>query len=272
MMASDHGALYIGHVTHARLNPVRHRFKYRVFSLWLDIDRIAATARGLRLLAYNGWGLFSFHDRDHGPRDGSPLRPWVEQTLSAYGIKPPGGAIRLLCFPRVLGYVFNPLSIYFCYDEAERLRATVYEVRNTFGEMHAYVLRADADAGGAIAQSAVKAFYVSPLMAMDARYEFRLKAPDEKLAFTIRESGPDGPLLVATHGAERVPLSDGQLLKAFVTHPLVTLKVITAIHFQALRLLLKGARYYIHGSRTQPRMENAASPDNAAKPRLTPAN
>src|ERR1700682_6058198 len=162
------------------------------------------------------------------PRPGasvcSPPRPWVEKALLSSGITPSGGAIRLFCFPRVLGYVFNPLSIYFCYDRSDRLNATVYEVRNTFGELHAYVAEAIADESGAIAQSAVKSFYVSPLMGMDAWYDFRLTAPNEKLAFTIRESGSEGPLLVASHSARRVALSDRQILKAFLTHPLVTLK------------------------------------------------
>src|ERR1700682_4392648 len=114
MIANEHGALYIGHVMHARLNPVRHPFRYRVYSVYLDVDRIAETARALKLFAYNRFGLLSFFDRDHGARDGSPLRPWVEKALLSSGITPPGGAIRLFCFPRVLGYVFNPLSIYFC--------------------------------------------------------------------------------------------------------------------------------------------------------------
>lgn len=257
MIASDQATLYVGQVMHARLNPLRHRFQYRVFSLLLDIDRIAETARGLKLFAYNRFGLLSFFDRDHGARDGSRLRPWVEHALHVSGVTPPGGAIRLLCFPRVLGHVFNPLSIYFCYDRNEQLRATVYEVRNTFGELHAYVAEAHADADGAIAQSAAKTFYVSPMMGMEARYDFALKAPDETLAFTIRESGADGPLLVASHTAARVALSDGQLLKVFLTHPLVTLKVVAAIHFEALRLLLKGARYHAHRPHSGPQIERA---------------
>jgi hypothetical protein len=187
------------------------------------------------------------------------LRPWVDDALRTAGIEPPGGAIRLLCFPRMLGHVFNPLSIYFCYDRDDRLRATAYEVRNTFGELHVYVAEATADESGAIAQSAVKSFYVSPLLGMDARYDFRLRAPDETLTFTIRESGPHGPLLIASHSANRAPLSDGQLLKAFVTHPLVTVKVVAAIHFQALKLLLKGARYHPYRPPSGPQIERAAA-------------
>jgi len=260
MIAADHGALYIGRVMHARLSPVRHRFQYRVFSLWLDVDRIAETTAALRLLTYDRFGLLSFYDRDHGPRDGSPLRPWVEKTLRTVGITPPDGAIRLLCFPRVLAHVFNPLSIYFCYDANDRLRATVYEVRNTFGELHPYAVEADAHKSGTIAQTVQKSFYVSPLMQMNASYDFSLRAPDETLVFTIRESGPQGPLLIATHNAKRASLTDWHLFKAFVTHPLVTLKVVGAIHFEALRLFFKGARYHPyrpHAGSPVERSENA---------------
>lgn len=243
MIDIDDGALYFGDVIHARLNPVRHRFQYSVFSLWLDIDRIAQTTAQLKLLAYNRFALFSFFDRDHGARDGSPLRAWVESSLRAAGIPAPAGPIRLLCFPRVLGHVFNPLSIYFCYDERNQLRATLYEVRNTFGEMHVYAIDANAAKDSAIIQTVGKSFYVSPLMQMDARYEFNLTPPTEAFALTIRESGPQGPLLMATHRATRKLLTDRALFQAFATHPLMTLKIICAIHFEALRLFLKGARY-----------------------------
>ena len=259
MIAMRQGALYIGRVMHVRLNPIFHRFKYRVFSIWLDIDRIAETARGLKLFSYNRFGLVSFFDRDHGARDGAPLRNWVENALQSSGISPPGGAIRLFCLPRILGHVFNPLSIYFCYDRAERLSAMIYEVRNTFGEIHAYVAEAVAGENGEIAQSAAKSFYVSPLLGMDARYDFSLRAPGRKFAVTIRESGAEGPLLVASHWAKRVPLSDRQLLKAFLTHPLLTLKVVGAIHFEALRLFLKGARYNAYRPHSGPPIERAVA-------------
>jgi DUF1365 family protein len=257
VIPNSDGALYLGRVMHARLNPFRHRFQYRVFSLWLDIDRVAKTTSQLTLLTYNRFGLLSFYDRDHGARDGSKLRPWVERSLRTAGVSPPGGAIRLLCFPRVLGHVFNPLSIYFCYDSHNRLRASVYEVRNTFGELHVYVADALENERGEIAQSAAKSFYVSPLIQMDARYDFGLKAPDEHLSFSIRQSGPDGPLLLATHQGRRVPLTDWRLAMAFLIHPLLTMKVVAAIHFQALKLFLKGARYHPHRPHSGPQITRA---------------
>ena len=154
-----YSALYLGRVMHKRLRPFRHKFTYRVFSLVLDLDELPYL--GLRWLSYNRFNLLSFHDRDHGPRDGSPLRPWVEDALRRGGLEPDGGPIRLLCFPRVLGYVFNPLSVYFCYSRARRLRAVLYEVKNTFGDQVAYLIPVPDGwrPGEPILQSADKALY-----------------------------------------------------------------------------------------------------------------
>ncbi|HEU0070154.1 MAG TPA: DUF1365 domain-containing protein [Alphaproteobacteria bacterium] len=240
------GALYLGRVMHERLRPCAHRFTYRVFSLYLDIDRVDALAERLRLFSRGRFNLFSFHEKDHGPRDGSALRPWVERHLAAQGVALDGGAIRLLCFPRILGYVFNPLSVYFCHGPAGDLRAALYEVRNTFGQSHCYLLRVPAGhaPGAMIEQTAQKCFHVSPFLALQGAYRFRLREPGDVLSLTIRESDEDGDMLLACHAARRSELSDGALLKAFVTHPLMTLKVIAAIHWEALRLWRKGATFY----------------------------
>ncbi|WP_040706621.1 DUF1365 domain-containing protein [Oceanibaculum indicum] len=241
--------LYRGRVTHSRLSPFRHKFHYRVFSLLVDLDELPALDAGLRLFSYNRANLLSFHDRDHGPRDGSPLRPWVERHLAAAGIDNDGGRISLLCFPRLMGFVFNPLSIYYCRDRQDRLTAILYEVKNTFGQQHGYLLPVPADRqpGAPILQRQEKGFYVSPFMPMECRYRFRLNEPDESLSILIRqdEAGPDGvPLLAATHMAERAALTDAGLLSAFAQHPLMTLKVIGGIHWEALRLWRKGARFH----------------------------
>lgn len=238
-------ALYFGAVMHHRLIPFRHRFHYRVFSLWLDLDELAGPLGRLKLLAHNRAGLFSFHDRDHGPRDGSALRPWVEARLAAIGLDLGGGPIRLLCFPRLLGYVFNPLSVYFCYDRAERLRALIYEVKNTFGEQHAYPLEVPVErSGAAIAQRCDKRFYVSPFIGMTSTYRFRVKEPGDNLSLLIRQSVPEGEQLIATLHGRRRALTDRNLIAAFLRYPLMTVKVIGAIHWEALRLWLKGARYH----------------------------
>jgi DUF1365 family protein len=237
-------ALYFGKVMHKRLQPFTHAFTYRVFSLYLDLDEIPALRRDLRLLSHNRWNLFSFHDRDHGPRDGSALRPWIDDQLSAAGIDLAGGSVRLLCFPRVLGYVFNPLSVWFCFHADGGLRAILYEVSNTFGEHHSYLVRTDGAVsdGEPILQSAGKQLYVSPFIGMDSRYDFRLAVPGDKLALTINQSVPEGALLVARHSGRRRALTDLVLLRAFFAYPLMTVKVIGAIHWQALRLWIKGAK------------------------------
>ncbi|MEQ8603883.1 MAG: DUF1365 domain-containing protein [Marivibrio sp.] len=237
------GALYYGRVAHKRVRPMSHRLEYRVFSLFLDIDRLSTLDGAMKLFGYNRRAVVSFRDSDHGPRDGNPLRPWVERLLTERGIDLAGGPIRLLCFPRLWGYVFNPLSIYYCYGADERLRAVLYEVSNTFGEQHCYLLPVDGG-GDEIAHAADKVFHVSPFNRMGGRYRFRLKPPGERLNILIRQSDPDGgPLLVASHIGERRALDDRTLAGAILRFPLMTLKITAAIHWEALKLWLKGAKY-----------------------------
>ena len=235
--------LYRGHVMHMRLTPFRHQFRYRVFSLLLDIDRLEDTLAPLRLLALNRFGLMSFYCRDHGARTGDALRPWVEEELARYGFERPE-RIWLLSFPRILGYAFNPLSVYFCEDASGRLSAVLYEVKNTFGDQHVYVLRADDDGDGAVRHGTEKAFFVSPFIDMDQSYRFTFRRPSDRLALKIRQHGSDGPWLIATQSGERRPLSDWSLLAQWAAHPAMTAKVILAIHWQALRLWWKGARFH----------------------------
>jgi hypothetical protein len=236
-------ALYTGRVTHTRLRPFVHKLAYRVFSVWLDIDRIAETARASWLFSYNRFGVASFHDKDHGDRSGAPLRGWVERTLTFAGLNPPGGAIRILTFPRILGYVFNPISLFFCYDEKDRLRAMVYEVHNTVGGQHAYVAPVPEDAGAIVRQAADKVFYVSPFIGMSARYDFALLPPGETFALTIHETVPEGAQLTATHTGARRAFDDYQLAWLLLTNPLMTVKVFAGILWEALFIWRKGARY-----------------------------
>ncbi|HXQ50772.1 MAG TPA: DUF1365 domain-containing protein [Stellaceae bacterium] len=232
-------AIYFGTVLHRRLRPVRHALSYRVFSLLVDIDEVPALAKRLRLFSHNRFNLYSLHDRDHCGRRDEPLRPYVERQLARAGIALEGGAIRLLCFPRLLGYVFNPISIYFCHHRDGDLRAMVYEVSNTFGEHHSYLIPVRGG-GEVVSQSCAKEFYVSPFMAMECRYEFRLAAPGERLAVYIRQSDSQGPILHASLEGSRAPLSDRTLARAFLRYPLMTLKVIAGIHWEAVRLWRKG--------------------------------
>jgi hypothetical protein len=238
-MGTPHG-LYVGRVMHRRLKPFRHRLDYRVFYCLLDLDRLEALPR---LMPHNRRGLLSFQDRDHGHRDGRPLRPWAEAQLAARGIDLGGGPIRLLCFPRVLGFTFNPLSIYFCHRPDGTLGAIIYEVKNTFGDQHCYVLPVDASAGP-VTHAQAKEFHVSPFIGMEGTYRFRIRPPDGKLSVLIRQSDPEGELLVAALTGDRRDLDNGALASAFLTHPLMTLKVVGAIHWEALKLWLKGATFH----------------------------
>lgn len=230
---------YAGAVMHARLVPFRHTFRYRVFSMLIDL---ADMPRAFGF-AHNRFALLSFHDRDHGEGDGRPLREWALAQLRCAGFAADERwRIRLLCFPRLLGYVFNPLAIYFCEDGTGQIRALIHQVSNTFGERHSYVLPAD---DAQIRQRCDKRFHVSPFMPVDGGYRFDLDVPDEKLRIRIDNLAPDGsPRLVATQHGRRRPFNSATLFRLFAAHPLMTLKVMAAIHFEALRLWRKGARYH----------------------------
>ncbi len=235
-------ALYAGAVTHQRFAPTRHRLRYGMFQMLFDLDELPALSKRLRLFSHNGGNLLSFHDRDHG--DGrSSLREWVEQTLDSAGMPIAGGKVLLLCMPRVLGHVFNPISIYFCHRPTGELGATIYEVNNTFGERHSYLIPVADPAGETIHQSCDKAFYVSPFMDMAMRYDFEMTRPGETIATTVHGKDPAGALLIAAAFAgERRELTDATLASALLRYPLLTLKVVAAIHLEAAKLVLKGLR------------------------------
>ncbi len=233
-------ALYVGEVSHVRLRPKRHALRYRIFMLLLDLDEAPALARRLRWFSLGRFNLTSFRERDHGDGSDTPLRLQVERHLDAAGLAIAGGPIRLLCMPRVLGHGFNPLSVYFCYTPGQQLKAILYEVSSTFGERHSYLMPAEPDARGVVRQSAAKRLHVSPFMDMDLVYSFRILPPAERLDVIIRTFDREGLLLNARFAAARRPLDDAALLRAWFAHPLLTLKVIAGIHWEALRLIAKG--------------------------------
>lgn len=234
-------ALYAGRVVHQRLRPRRHRLEQRVFWLLLDLAEVDGLDRRLRLFSRNRRNLFSFFDRDHGDGSGRPLRAQVEARLAAIGVNLGGGAIRLLTMPRVFGYVFNPISVYYCHAADGRLAALSYEVSSTFGERRWYdITVTTGDDGGPFRQTCAKSLYVSPFMEMEMRYRFRGRAPAEKVALTVGCDDADGPLLNASLWGERRPLTNGALARAALSFPLLTWKVVAAIHWEALRLWLKG--------------------------------
>lgn len=244
-------ALYRGEVTHRRLRPREHRLRYRVFWLLLDLAELDRIADRSRWLSRNRFNLLSFHDRDHGDGSAKPLRAQAVALLQREGLDIGDGAIRLLTMPRVLGYVFNPISLYYCHGPDGRLVAMIYEVTSTFGERHAYVL--PAGPGGAIfRQVARKALHVSPFMGMDMHYAFRGSAPAEGMRLVIDGHDADGLLIATAMHGRRHPLTDGALLRASLSTPLLTLKVIAAIHWEALKLWLKGVRLHPAPSRPNP--------------------
>jgi uncharacterized protein len=249
--AADHGdtaeaaaVLYFGDVMHARLKPVGHRFNYRVMSLLIDLDRLDAADRQSRLFGVNRAALYSFNEADHGERDGSSLRLYAQRRAAEHGIDLTGGKVKLLCYPRLLGYTFNPLSVYFCYRADSGLALMIYEVRNTFGDIHSYVLPVQPDeiSDAGLRQAQDKLFYVSPFIEMAMRYHFRVSMPGERVKLRILETDGDGPLLAATFHGSRRDLTAASLLRALFALPLVPFKILAAIHWEALRLWLKGAR------------------------------
>lgn len=235
-------AIYTGYVTHTRISPRRHSFRYRVFSLLLDIDEIDAFAARSWVFAHNGRGIVSFQDKDHG--DGRPLREWLGATLKAADIEA-DGPIRVLCYPRLFGFVFNPLSVWFCHASDGELAAIVYEVHNTYGERHAYVLPARGG-DGVVGHGCAKTFYVSPFLSMDCDYTFRIEPPGESVLVAIRETEHGTPVLNAAFSGKRSRFNDRDLVLSLLRHPLMTLKIAGAIHFEALRLWFKRVPYHAH--------------------------
>ncbi len=235
--------LYEGRVAHRRLRPVKSRFAYRVFMLCLDLDELTALDPGGWIFGYNRRALLSFYDRDHGSRDGKPLTGWVVTALTKAGISAPQ-RIRILCFPRVLGYTFNPLSVILCYAEGDALCAVLYEVKNTFGQQHTYLFPVTGDSDDWIRQDCAKNFYVSPFMAMEGHYIFRLMPPGALFRLLIRQTIGEGDQLIASWTGERRTWSKSALMGCFWRYPLLTFKIIGAIHWQALLVFLKGARFY----------------------------
>ena len=232
---SEAGALYRGQVMHRRTRPRVHVFRYRVFWLLLDIDRLDAAAT--RLFSIGRFNLLSLQPRDHGDGSGASLRTQISDRLAEAGLSDPGGQVRLLTMPRILGFVFNPISVYYCHRPDGGLAAVVYEVTSTFGERRSYVLPAE---GETFRQTCDKTLHVSPFMRMDMRYAFRGRAPDDGLALSVDGHDVDGLLIATAIHAGRRPLTDREILAAALAMPFETLKVVAAIHWEALRLWLKG--------------------------------
>jgi len=232
--------IYNGLVTHKRFRPVKHFLKYRTFSFLLDLDEIEELDKNYLIFSYNRFNIFSFYNKDHGDRDGSSLKKWVLRNLKKYKLQKNISKIRLLCYPRIFGYVFNPLSIFYCYEK-NKLQAIFYEVKNTFNEQHTYIFKLNKKNKNM--QFCKKKFFVSPFMDMETNYTFKLINPTDKLFVSIKQRDKRGIVLTAVQTGIRKEFSTLQLVKNFFKYPLMTIKIIFGIHFEALLLWKKGAIY-----------------------------
>ena len=259
-------SIYTGHVAHARHRPRSHRLRYRVFSFLLDLDELPRLDKDSRLFGYNRAAIFSFRDGDHGDGSMGGLRGWVCRQLEKAGLTAGDLHVRMLCYPRIFGYVFNPLTVYFCYRSDGCLCAVLYEVCNTFHERHTYVIPVGDSPGASIRQRCDKAMYVSPFTPMAGRYDFRVEPPCERVFVGINQSDCDGPLLAASFAGKYLAFSDKALLKLLLAYPLMTLKVMGAIYVEALRLWLKGVPVHPHSAANMPRATTIVVEEYASQP------
>jgi uncharacterized protein len=245
-MSSLASAVFAGRIVHKRLKPKPHAFAYKVFTLALDLDEIERAAVGLKLFGHNRRAPVGWHDADHGRGDGGSVAAHIRATLRDAGMACAGARIVLVCYPRLLGFVFNPLSVYFCYDRDERLRAVVYEVTNTFGERTSYVIAVANSNAQSVRQVCAKQMYVSPFTSAAAGYLFNVSPPADDLLIGVAVRDADGPVLKTHFRGRRLPLTDRTLAAMLVRHPLMTVKVLGGIHLQAARLWLKGVPIVKH--------------------------
>ncbi len=232
--------IYNGEVNHTRFKPVKHFLNYKTFSLFIDLDEIEQLDKSISIFSHNKFNIFSFYNKDHGDRDGNCLKKWVISNLKKYKIEGNISKIKILCYPRIFGYVFNPLSIFYCYEN-EKLKSIFYEVKNTFNEQHTYIFKIKD--GEEIKQKCKKKFYVSPFMDMETFYNFKLIDPNQRLSVMIKQTDAEGTVLTATQTGDKKEFNFKQLLINFFRYPLMTLKIISSIHFEALLLWKKGAIY-----------------------------
>jgi DUF1365 family protein len=241
------GLILSGRVMHARHVAPKLRFTYRIWMLALDLDRIGEVAAATRLFAHNRFAPVALHDRDHGPRDGTALRHWVAGRLAEAGLGEFGARIHFVAIPRLFGYGFNPIASYYCHDREGRLGAILHQVKNTFGDQHCYLLPVGRE--GELRHHATKRMHVSPFHDMQGGYRFACRAPDFSrtdgmLSLAIGYAGPEGPRMSAVMRLRAAPLTAGALARAVAAQPFNAVKVIAAIHWQAVKLWRGGARFH----------------------------
>lgn len=236
--------IYTGFVAHARTRPKENAFRYGACFLYLDLAELDSLDASLSRFAHNGRALVQLRDVDHGPRDGSPLRPWIDALLAGRDIDLEGGSVCVLCFPRVLGFGFYPASFWYCFHADGTPRAVLVEVHNTFGGHHNYLLHNGGERfNWAARPTAEKVFSVSPFIAMDARYEFAFSEPSDKLSVSIHDyvSGP--LLLTANLQLTAEPMTDHGLARIVRRFGPMSARAWLLIHLQAIRIVSKGIRY-----------------------------
>ena len=234
-------SIYNGTVIHKRFKPKVHFFKYKVFSLLIDLSELNVLEKKINFFSHNSFNLISFFDKDHGERDGSSLIDWVKKNLKENNILFEDIKIKLLCYPRILGYVFNPLSVFYVYDKKDDLISILYEVKNTFGEQHTYIFKVKNK--NILQHTCSKKFHVSPFIEMNCNYFFKILKPGEKISVIIDQYQSNEKLLYASQDGKRVDFTSIELIKSYLKHPLMTFKIISAIHFEAFKLWAKGIKF-----------------------------
>ena len=234
--------IYSGNVVHKRFKPKVHYFKYKVFSLLIDLSEIESMEKNLKIFSFNKFNIVSFYNKDHGARDGSSIKDWVINNLKKNNIDTNDIKIKLLCYPRIFGYVFNPLSVFYIYDKNLNLISILYEVKNTFGEQHTYIFKTGIR-HNLLQHMCKKKFHVSPFIEMNCIYFFRLLKPGNKISIIIDQNDEDGKILYASQDGVKSELTNVNLIKSYLKHPLMTFKIILAIHFEAFRIWTKGIKF-----------------------------
>ena len=235
-------SIYNGQVIHKRFKPKVHSFRYDVFSLLIDLSELEKLDKQVNFFSYNKFNWISFYDKDHGDRDGSSLINWVQKNLRKNNISTENIKIKILCYPRIFGFVFNPLSFFYVYNSNENLISILYEVKNTFGEQHTYIFRIEKDAN-LIQNNCSKKFHVSPFIQMNCNYFFRLLKPGNKISVIIDQYENEDKILYASQDGIRTDFNTKYLIKSFLNHPLMTFKIIIAIHYEAFKLWSKGIKF-----------------------------
>ena len=235
-------AIYNGQVIHKRFKPKVHYFKYKVFSLLIDLSELEKLDQNVNFFSFNKFNLISFYEKDHGERNGSPLKLWVQKNLEKNNIQAKDIKIKILCYPRIFGFVFNPLSVFYIYDNNSNLISILYEVKNTFGEQHTYIFKTNTN-HNLIQHMCKKKFHVSPFMEMDCIYFFRLLKPGSKISIIIDQNDKEGKILYASQDGIRSEITNANFIKSYLKHPLMTFKIILAIHYEGFKLWSKGIKF-----------------------------